>query len=518
MRDGEFPPNKTPDIASEHARFFITNLDTLHQRRDSDNADRHIQCVTSNELLNQNVFDRVSLDAYFQDDELILDATMLLNKDQLAVDWKETLKQSLIEEEMDFNPENELIPRHDSQAMYLSLPDGRYARFDIGSDHENGIVTLNIIPRTVAKTDPDDALADDYAPYIAHEYLVLLNLITTHAIDRFGTGTLELNLDMAGAQVRVGSEPSTASSVGAVATGTALATIPKEGLDASPIEQTTRTTGFNLLGGLHYPKQRLQEIADVFNNPEAGRLYGFGPTHFLLHGPPGTGKTSLIAALAAEMNAELVTIPSTAVIDKYVGESPKYLRECFETAFAKQSNQVLFFDEFDGIGAENLLRSSAAYGEVQRTLQELLTGALPSHPEIVVAAATNVDIDDIAPALVRSGRLEPISVAPPNAEERLEVWATLIWESERAITGTDEWSNIDINDIRSINTPPFTLYDSTFDIKKLSELSDGFTGADITKVLETARRAAYRRHTHGEPFSTVTQHDLEQAITHLYRR
>lgn len=521
MSSPEVSPAEQPTISNEHV-FFINNLRSgLEQKATSNEASRRVECVASGEYGKQHAIEHVSLQAHFEADELLFESTIRLHKEVLAYNWRETLESSLVESEASFQSLDTPKLPHDARAHYLALADNRYARFAMDSEHDGAFITLNTIPREYLQSDKDLPLADNNLDYIVYEYLSLVAAVTNHAVERFdqGSGQLSLTFDIAGARPVARRENlNIIPSIGTIATGFELVALPKPRGEASAIEQTTRAAGFDLLGGLHYPKERLQEIATAFTNPEDARRYGLSQTHFLLHGPPGTGKTSLVVALAEEINAKLSRIPSTEIIDTYVGNSPKYLRAHFDTAFKTPGRQILFFDEFDSIAAENIVSSAAAYGEVQRTLQELITETQQSHPEIIIAAATNADIDDIAPALVRSGRLEPISVTAPNVTERQEIWATLLWESVRTIAGTSEWDKLDVNDIRSCNDPVFSPYSESLDTKRLAELSDGLMGADISQALEKARRIAYRRHLQGDHFSLVEQSDIEQAIAQLFRR
>lgn len=272
-------------------------------------------------------------------------------------------------------------------------------------------------------------------------------------------------------------------------------------------------TGFEQLGGLTAPKKRLKEIARDFVNPEGRRLYGIPASHFLLHGPPGTGKTSLVRALAHEINAELTAIPSSDVIDKYIGQSPQNLQRIFDAAYQKQQPQVLFFDEFEEIASVDKAKFFSAYSESQKLLRQIITDLSEEHPEIIVAAATNQDLDELDPALTRSGRLEPIAVPLPDTDDRRDIWATLILESRGRFDS--EWT--EDGTARTVDFVPYYNF-GYYDYEQFAELSDTMTGADFKEVLDRARLARYRHYLETGEREKVSNQDILIQLKNFYRR
>ena len=95
------------------------------------------------------------------------------------------------------------------------------------------------------------------------------------------------------------------------------------------------------------------------------------PKGCLLYGPPGTGKTLLARAVASQLDANFLKVVSSAIVDKYIGESARLVREMF--AYARDHEPcIIFMDEIDAIGGKRFSEGTSADREIQRTLMELL--------------------------------------------------------------------------------------------------------------------------------------------------
>lgn len=107
-------------------------------------------------------------------------------------------------------------------------------------------------------------------------------------------------------------------------------------------------------------------------NPELFQRVGIKPPKgVLLYGPPGTGKTLLARAVACNLDANFLKVVSSAIVDKYIGESARVIREMF--AYAREHQPcVIFMDEIDAIGGRRFSEGTSADREIQRTLMELL--------------------------------------------------------------------------------------------------------------------------------------------------
>jgi len=185
----------------------------------------------------------------------------------------------------------------------------------------------------------------------------------------------------------------------------------------------------------------------------------------LLYGPPGTGKTLMAKAVSNEANSNFISIKGPELLNKYVGESEKGVREVFEKA-RSNAPTVVFFDEIDSIAGERGARMGDS-GVGERVVSQLLTelDGLEELEDVVVIATTNRP-DLIDTALLRPGRLDRhVHVPVPDEEARRAIFA-----------------------VHSENKP---LADDV-DLDELAAETDGYVGADIEAVCREASMAATR--------------------------
>merc|ERR1712023_2656 len=170
--------------------------------------------------------------------------------------------------------------------------------------------------------------------------------------------------------------------------------------------------------------RQMREVVELpLTNPELFLRVGIKtPKGVLLYGPPGTGKTLLARAMASNMTANFLKVVASAIVDKYIGESARIVREMF--GYAKDHQPcIIFMDEIDAIGGKRFGQGTSADREIQRTLMELLN-QLDGFSELgrvkVIMATNRPDVLD--PALLRPGRLDrKIEVGLPNEDGRLEI-------------------------------------------------------------------------------------------------
>lgn len=222
------------------------------------------------------------------------------------------------------------------------------------------------------------------------------------------------------------------------------------------------------VGGLAEQIRELREVVELpLLNPELFKRVGITPPKgCLLYGPPGTGKTLLARAVASQLDCNFLKVVSSAIVDKYIGESARMIREMFNYARDHQPC-IVFMDEIDAIGGRRFSEGTSADREIQRTLMELLNqmDGFDSLGKVKIIMATNRP-DTLDPALLRPGRLDrKIEIALPNEQSRLE--------------------------ILKIHAKEITKH-GDIDYEAVVKLSDGFSGADLRNVCTEAGLFAIR--------------------------
>ncbi|KAL2369700.1 TATA-binding protein [Blastomyces gilchristii] len=205
-------------------------------------------------------------------------------------------------------------------------------------------------------------------------------------------------------------------------------------LDTLPAEYDSRvkamevdekpTEKYTDVGGLDKQIEELVE-AVVWPMKEAERFKKIGikaPKGALMYGPPGTGKTLLARACAAQTNATFLKLAGPQLVQMFIGDGAKLVRDCFALAKEKAPS-IIFIDELDAIGTKRFDSEKSGDREVQRTMLELLNqlDGFASDDRVKVLAATN-RVDVLDPALLRSGRLDrKIEFPLPNEEARAQI-------------------------------------------------------------------------------------------------
>jgi SpoVK/Ycf46/Vps4 family AAA+-type ATPase len=244
---------------------------------------------------------------------------------------------------------------------------------------------------------------------------------------------------------------------------------PDDALETWETIEPSRVT-FADVGGLADVKGRLDAaFLAPLRNPELRRYYKKSLRGgLLMYGPPGCGKTFLARAVAGELGAAFFSLGLSDVLDMWLGESERRLHEAFEAA-RRAAPCVLFLDELDALGQKRShLRHSAGRNVVNQLLAEL-DGAQASNEGVFVLAATNHPWD-VDTALRRPGRLDrSVLVLPPDREARAAILASAL--AERPV--------------------------AALDLDRLARRTEGYSGADLVHVVETASE-----HALGESLST----------------
>ena len=236
---------------------------------------------------------------------------------------------------------------------------------------------------------------------------------------------------------------------------------------AMEIDEKPKTT-YADIGGLNPQITEIKETVELpIKNPEIFEEIGIDPPKgILLYGPPGTGKTLLAKAVANETNATFIKIVASEFVNKYLGEGSRIVRDVFELAKEK-SPAIIFIDEIDAIGTKRVGSSEGADREVQRTLMQLLAelDGFESRGDVGIIGATNRP-DILDEALLRPGRFDrTIEVPNPSNESRQK--------------------------ILEIHTEKMKI-DTDIDFNKISEITEGFSGAELKAVCTEAGMFAIR--------------------------
>ncbi|MER5175464.1 MAG: CDC48 family AAA ATPase [Candidatus Nitrosocosmicus sp.] len=241
--------------------------------------------------------------------------------------------------------------------------------------------------------------------------------------------------------------------------------IIKPGLSKFPKE--THQVTYEQIGGLKNQITRLREIVELpLRHPEVFSKIGIEPHKgILLFGPPGCGKTLIAKALAAESNATFYIINGPEIVNKYYGETESKLREIFQKA-KDSSPSIIFIDEIDAIAPKR----EDTFGDVEkRVVAQLLAlmDGMADRGNVVVLGATNRP-DSIDPALRRPGRFDrEMEIGIHNLDGRFEILK-----------------------IHTLGMP----LDSDVNLKDISKMLSGYTGADIKALSREAAMKSIRRY------------------------
>merc|ERR1711991_908926 len=189
------------------------------------------------------------------------------------------------------------------------------------------------------------------------------------------------------------------------------------------------------IGGLEKQVQEIKEAVELpLTHPELYEDIGIRPPKgVILYGVPGTGKTLLAKAVANQTSATFMRIVGSELIQKYLGEGPKLVREVFRVA-DENSPSIVFIDEIDAIGTKRYDSDSSGQREIQRTMLELLTqlDGFDNRGDVKVIMATN-RIESLDPALLRPGRIDrKIEFPLPDEKTRRRIFGIHIGKMQCA--------------------------------------------------------------------------------------
>ncbi|WP_406660036.1 proteasome-activating nucleotidase [Methanolobus sp. ZRKC3] len=222
------------------------------------------------------------------------------------------------------------------------------------------------------------------------------------------------------------------------------------------------------IGGLEEQIQELIESVELpLTKPESFKRIGISPPKgVLLYGEPGTGKTLLAKAVAHRTDATFIRVVGSELVQKYIGDGAKLVRDLFDMA-RKKSPSIVFVDELDAIASRRLNDANGADREVQRTLMQLLAemDGFDSRGDIRIIAATN-RLDVLDSAILRPGRFDRIVNVPmPDEAARANIF--------------------------KIHSRFMNLADDV-DFDKLARMTESSSGADLNAIVMEAGMLAVR--------------------------
>ena len=250
--------------------------------------------------------------------------------------------------------------------------------------------------------------------------------------------------------------------------------------------KTPQTDGkkvlFSDVAGADEEKAELEEVVEYLKDPSKFSKLGAKIPHgVLLMGPPGTGKTLLAKAVAGEAGVPFLSISGSDFVEMYVGVGASRVRDLFEQA-RKSPASIIFIDEIDAVGRHRGAGLGGGHDEREQTLNQLLVemDGFGSHEGIIVIAATNRP-DILDPALLRPGRFDrQITVNYPDIKGREEILK-----------------------VHAKNKP----FEATVDFAQVAKTTAGFTGADLSNLLNEAALLAARRRK-----ALIGMEDIEDAF------
>ena len=242
---------------------------------------------------------------------------------------------------------------------------------------------------------------------------------------------------------------------------------------------------FNDVAGVDEAKQELGEIVEFLKYPDKFAAVGARiPKGVLLVGPPGTGKTLLSKAVAGEAGVPFFSISGSEFVEMFVGVGASRVRDLFDQA-KKNSPCIVFVDEIDAVGRQRGAGLGGGHDEREQTLNQLLVemDGFETATHVIVIAATNRP-DVLDPALLRPGRFDRhVMLDRPDIRGR------------RAIL-----------EVHARNKP----LDSSVDLEVLGKQTPGFSGADLSNLINEAAILAARANR-----KVITMHDLEESIARV---
>ena len=243
-----------------------------------------------------------------------------------------------------------------------------------------------------------------------------------------------------------------------------------------------KNINFSNVAGLIEEKEELEEIVDFLKNPKKYIDLGARiPKGVLLEGPPGTGKTLLAKAVAGEAKVPFFTISGSDFVEMFVGVGASRVRDLFSEA-KKNAPCIIFIDEIDAVARRRGTGMGGGHDEREQTLNQMLVemDGFGVNEGIIVMAATN-RVDILDPAILRPGRFDrKVLVGRPDVVGRKGIL-----------------------EVHAKNKP----LGEDVDLKKIAQITSGFTGADLENLLNEAAIIAAK-----SDRAFIIQEDIDKAL------
>ena len=242
---------------------------------------------------------------------------------------------------------------------------------------------------------------------------------------------------------------------------------------------------WNSIGGLKEVVREVKEVIELpLTKPKLFESVGIQPPKgVLLYGPPGTGKTLLAKAVASSTNATFIEVVGSELVQKFIGEGAKLVKDIFALA-RRKAPSIVFIDEIDALASKRMETGTSGEREVSRTFMQLLAeidGFKPLDNVKIIGATNRADILDTA--IIRPGRLDRlIEVELPTEEGRIE--------------------------ILKVHTAKMNLRKAI--LKEVANKTENFSGAELRAVCTEAGYCAIR-----ENREHVTHNDFLQAVERI---
>jgi proteasome regulatory subunit len=246
---------------------------------------------------------------------------------------------------------------------------------------------------------------------------------------------------------------------------------------------------WEMIGGLHEQVRDIQEVVELpLKKPELFKKVGITPPKgILLYGPPGTGKTLLAKAVATSTNSTFIEVVGSELVQKFIGEGAKLVKEIFELA-REHAPAIVFIDELDSLAAKRIDMGTSGEREVQRTFMQLLAeiDGFNNLGNVKIIAATNRK-DILDPAIIRPGRLDRLIEVPAPTKDGLR-------------------------EIFKIHSAKMTL-DKKVNVDRILNLMKGYSGAEARAVCTEAGYFAIRENRY-----IVKESDFVSAVGKVKRQ